>query len=93
MNWYDEIREGQARGHHAQQGGLRKALLQRIADRLAYARELDGGSLEPGCWSCCWVSYEFPSPYVEGRIEGYIYPICDQDTCAHWHHQTEVFLA
>jgi hypothetical protein len=74
-----------------QQGALRRALLQRVADRLAYARALERGELEPGCWSCCWMQWEKPTR-SGGRAEMFLYQLCGDD-CAHWHHQTEVFLA
>lgn len=93
-----------------QQAALRKALLQRIADRLAYARALEDGTIKGGCWSCCWLRYDRPAfvpssssvgadgiivPAGTGpvRTERWLYRLCDPATCAHFHHETEVFLA
>lgn len=78
---------------------LRRALLQRLANDLAVARELDRNPDLDGLWPCCWVSFEMTQRFqADGvRPEGLrrvacVHRICDDD-CAHWHHQTEVFLA
>lgn len=77
---------------------LRRALLQRVADRLAFARAIadgaDPNALHPAeSWRCCWVAFEWPTP------PSYLYPmhrfvhrICDEG-CPHWHHEIEVLLA
>ena len=68
--------------------GLRQALLQRLADRLAIAREyhLNGDRDLP---ECCWVHYD---QHPEGRTEHWVHRLCTQG-CPHWHHRIEVFLA
>lgn len=88
---------------------LRRALLQRIADRLAYARAAAEGSIVLD-GSCCWVSYEYLKPplYIRGeyypaRMEHWSHSLCTRPgitfseylktQCPHWHHQTEVFYA
>lgn len=85
---------------------LRRALLQRVADRLAFARAMDEaldlGPEEPApyawitsspTWLCCWVDFEYPTkPPYRYPMRRWAYRLCD-DGCAHWHHQTEVLYA
>jgi hypothetical protein len=68
---------------------LRRALLQRIADRLAYARAFDEGELE-GFSDCCWIHFEWPTrPPYRYPMHRYAHRICGED-CPHWHHWVEV---
>lgn len=82
---------------------LRRALLQRIADRLAFARGLADGTIDP-LWHCCWVKYEYPTPPHYGyRTEHRLHSLCTRpgrsfsdylwERCDHWHHEAEVWIA
>lgn len=82
---------------------LRQALLQRIANRLAFAQALHEGSIDP-FWFCCWVRYEYPTPPDYGyRTVRQMHSLCTspgigfseylRTRCDHWHHQAEVFYA
>lgn len=82
---------------------LRRALLQRIADRLAFARALHEGTIDP-FWYCCWVEYEYPTPpHYAYRTVLAGHCLCTPPgtgfdeylpaRCGHWHHQAEVFYA
>lgn len=77
---------------------LRRALLQRVADRLAFARAIEEGAeadaLRPAAsWRCCWVRFEWPtrSPY-QYPTHRYVHQICG-DGCHHWHHYSEILMA
>jgi hypothetical protein len=87
------------------EAALRRALLQRVADRLAFARAMDEAlDLGPGVpvpyawiasssWSCCRVDFEYPTkPPYRYPMHRWAYRLCG-DGCAHWHHQTEVLYA
>lgn len=69
---------------------LRKALLASIADSLAAMQWMaehprEAGSLLP----CCWLPYE----RIEGgRPVGWIHRLCS-DSCQHFHHEFEIWLA
>lgn len=67
--------------------GLRQALLQRLADRLAIAREYQI-NWDRDLPECCWVHYH---EHPEGRIEHWVHRLCAPG-CPHWHHQIEVIL-
>lgn len=78
---------------------LRRALLQRVADRLAFARaivedEVRADTLVPTPgWRCCWVSFSWPTkPPYRYPMHRYVHQICGDD-CRHWHHYSEVLLA
>lgn len=86
-----------------QEEALRRALLQRIADRLAFAHALHEGAIDP-FWYCCWVHYEYPTPPHYGYRTGHrLHSLCTppgidfgtylRTRCNHWHHQAEVFYA
>jgi hypothetical protein len=78
------------------QGGdeaLRIALLQRIADRLAYARACEQDQIEWNLPNCCWIHYEWPTPAHYGYREyRFVHQLC-AGGCPHWHHWTEVWMA
>lgn len=77
---------------------LRRALLQRIADRLAFARAIEAGAnaetlRPPPGWRCCWVEFEWPTrPPYRYPMHRYVHELCDC-TCRHWHHYADVILA
>lgn len=78
----------------AGRAALRRALLQRIADRLAYARAFEAGEIDAGPFgACCWLTYSWPTEapywYAEHR---FLHRLCDR-SCPHWHHLHEVLLA
>jgi hypothetical protein len=82
------------RGGPGHEAGLRRALLQRIVNRLGIA-ELYATDFTPReLAECCWVSYDRECPHPDGtsHIEHWVYALCDED-CPHWHHQTEVWMA
>ena len=73
--------------HPRYREALRRALLQRIADRLAYARGLADGTLTDR-GACCWVSFEWSREEGAG-VQRWTRRICG-DRCAHWHHETDL---
>jgi hypothetical protein len=67
---------------------LRRALLQRVADRLGVARLLSEDvdvDRARKLAVCCWVLY------VVRRQEYWAHRLCSDD-CPHWHHQAEVWI-
>lgn len=74
--------------------GLRRALLQRLADRLAIARLYATDFTDRELASCCWVTYPKTCQHDDGssHVEHWVYRLCYED-CPHWHHQTEVWMA
>lgn len=70
---------------------IRRTLLQRLANDLAVARELNDNWASPlgGTQPCCWIEFTMRDG---PRTCQALHRICP-DSCPHWHHQTEVFLA
>jgi hypothetical protein len=78
---------------------LRKALLQRIADRLAFAPAILHGQEArtlypaPG-WECCRVRFDWPTqPPYQYPTHQFAHQLCRGERCCHWHHYDEVILA
>ena len=93
-------------GYSVPPGGeeaLRRALLQRIADRLAFAHAIEAGedaaSLRPAPdWDCCWVRFEWSTrPPYQYPAHRYVHQLCRGRGagygCHHWHHYSEVLIA
>lgn len=79
---------------------LRRALLQRVADRLAFARaivddDVLAEDLRPAPdWRCCWVSFEWSTwPPYQYPTRRFVHQVCRGQHCRHWHHYTEVIMA
>jgi hypothetical protein len=71
---------------------LRRALLQRLANDLAFMEWIDqNGTRE---WNCCWVEFhneglEWIHCLCDGRVEITNEINWDAKPCWHWHHRSE----